>query len=232
MWKLVALIIIALPVTGFSKDKDIKGLFGHWMEVKRLDKSGKAVSYRDTLYLELKSDQTYVWQKKNGYIYKEKFDIENGHLDLGMRYYTILNYKDGKKMVLQDDQGTYELHAYIPAPDEPNIPKPKEKMEPVKNIYQLVGEWEKYKGDSRKTVETIDYTRLVKKIVVFSSPEKGKLGYVYGSKDSGEPSWYIETITDGVIYCNGKDERALKVTHVKDDEMVVEDEIYTYYLKK
>ncbi len=229
MKQIIFLLFLALPVLGFSKGN--KDVIGHWHEVERLGLNGKKVNYNDTIFMEFKVGNEYIWQKKNGFIYRHTYKIENGNLDMGMRYFTILEFKKNKRLVLKDQQGTYTFEPYTPTSQI--VPgKAPETYAPVTSISQMVGTWDKFKGTSSATTQQIDYTRTVKKVEVFSSPQDGKLGYIYAGRDGSQASWYIESFSNQTLYCNGKDRRQFKVLKAANNELIIEGEGFTYFLRK
>ena len=150
----------------------------------------------DTIYFQFLTGNEYVWQKAKGFIYRGSYKMENNSLDIGMRQFTILEHK-GKKLVLKDEGGIYEFVPGGPANQMVAGAEP-EKYKPVTSINQMVGQWDKFKGTSKTTQQQIDYTRAVKKIEIFSSPQDGKLGYIYAGRDGENmPSWYVESFSNG-----------------------------------
>lgn len=230
MRNIIALMLLCLPFLSTGKGKD--ELSGHWREVKRLDANNKQVSYNDTILFEFKVGNEYVWQKKGGFIYRGSYKIENGALDIGMRYFTILENKKNKKLVLKDQQGTYEFEPYTPT-SQMIAGRAPEQYKPVTSINQMVGTWDKFKGTSANTQQQIDYTRTVKKVEIFSTPENGKLGYIYAGRDGeGSPSWYVESFSNQTLYCNGKDRRQFKVLKAENNEFIIEENGFTYFLRR
>lgn len=230
MRKIYFLLLMLLPFIGIGKGKD--DLSGHWREVKRLGADGKKISYNDTIFFEFKVGNEYVWQKKGGFIYRGSYKKENGALDIGMRYFTIEQYKKGKRLVLKDQAGTYEFEPYTPQSGmRPG--KAPEQYGPVASIEQMIGTWDKFKGTSSGTHQQIDYTRTVKKIEIFSSPKGEKLGYIYAGRDGeNSPSWYVESFSNQTLYCNGKDRRQFKVLKAENNELIIEGEGFTYFLRR
>ena len=211
--------------------KDKGELSGQWREVKRMNTGGKSISYTDTIYFQFLTGNEYVWQKAKGFIYRGSYKMENNSLDIGMRQFTILEHK-GKKLVLKDEGGIYEFVPGGPANQMVAGAEP-EKYKPVTSINQMVGQWDKFKGTSKTTQQQIDYTRAVKKIEIFSSPQDGKLGYIYAGRDGENmPSWYVESFSNGTLYCNGKDKRTFKVLKAENNELIIEEAGFTYFLRR
>jgi hypothetical protein len=228
MRKLLLIMLMSLPFISFSKDKD--QLSGHWREVKRLVNS-KAISFQDTIFFEFKIGNEYIWQKAHGFIYRGTYKMENGALDIGMRYFTIVENKK-KSLVLKDDAGTYYFEPYTPTSQMTPGREP-EQYAPVTSISQMVGTWDKFKGTSSSTQQQIDYTRTVKKVEIFASPQDGKLGYIYAGRDGeNAPSWYVESFSNQTLYCNGKDRRQFKVLKAANNELIIEENGFTYFLRR
>lgn len=228
MRKLLLIMLMSLPFIGIGKDKD--QLSGHWREVKRLANS-KAVSFQDTIFFEFKPGNEYIWQKAHGFIYRGSYKMENGALDIGMRYFTIVENKK-KSLVLKDDASTYYFEPYTPTSQMTPGMEP-EKYAPVTSISQMVGTWDKFKGTSSSTQQQIDYTRTVKKVEIFASPQDGKLGYIYAGRDGeNAPSWYVESFSNQTLYCNGKDRRQFKVLKAANNELIIEETGFTYFLRR
>lgn len=228
---LIWTLLLAIPFTSYSKGKGKDQLLGHWKEVKRLNNAGKLVSYTDTLHIEFKPGNEYVRQQGKGFIYRGVYKIMSGSLDIGTRTYTIMEMKK-KRIVLKDQMGTYELEPYTPVSQI--VPgRAPEVYKPVTSINQMVGSWDKFKGTSSGTHDRIDYTRTVKKVEIFSNPQNGKLGYIFAGRDGeGAPSWYVESFSNQTLYCNGKDRRQFKVLKAENNELIIEGEGFTYFLRR
>lgn len=230
MKNIIALLLMLLPFVAMSKGKN--DLSGHWHEVKRQSTNNKKVDYRDTIMFEFKVGNEYVWQKKGGFIYRGSYKMENGALDIGMRYFTILEHKKNKRLVLKDQQGTYTFEPYTPT-SQMVAGRAPEQYSAVTSINQMVGTWDKFKGTSAHTHQRIDYTRTVKKVEIFSTPQDGKLGYIYAGRDGeGSPSWYVESFSNQTLYCNGKDRRQFKVLKAENNEFIIEENGMTYFLRR
>lgn len=229
MRKIYTLLLMSLPLFALSKGKN--DLDGNWREVKRMGTDKKSISYTDTVFFQFLPGNEYIWQKAQGFIYRGSYKVENGALDIGMRYFTIVEQKKNK-LVLRDDVGTYEFEPYTPV-SQMTPGKAPEKYSPVTSIGQMVGKWDKFKGTSANTQQQIDYTRAVKKIEIFSSPDNGKLGYIYAGRDSeNAPSWYVVSFSNGTLYCDGKDKRQFKVLKAENNEFFVEENGFTYFLRR
>ena len=233
MKQLICALMLLIPFTGYSKDKGSKiQLIGNWKEVKRLNVAGKKINYTDTLYLKFEAGNQYVRQQGKGFIYRGVYKILSGSLDIGTRTYTILEYKKKKRLVLKDQMGTYELEPYVPVSQI--VPgRAPEVYKPITSINQMVGSWDKFKGTSSGTHQQIDYTRTVKKVEIFAQPRDGKYGFIYAGRDGeNAPSWYVESFSNQTLYCNGKDRRQFKVLKAENNELIIEGEGFTYFLRR
>ncbi len=167
MRKIIILLLLTLPFVSQGKDND--QLSGHWREVKRSGPDKKSMSFKDTILFHFMPGNEYVWQKAGSFIYKGTYKLENGALDIGMRYFKIVENKKNK-IVLKDDQGTYEFEPYVPT-SQMVAGRGPDKYGPVNSINQMVGTWDKFKGTAASTQQQIDYTRAVKKVEIFSTPD-------------------------------------------------------------
>ena len=227
MRKIYTLLLMSLPFIAIGKDKN--DLTGNWREVKRVT-NDKSVSFKDTTLFTFMAGNEYTTQKSGGFIYRGTYKVEKGALDIGMRTFTIVEQKKNR-MVLKDEQGTYTFETYTPS--GPGAPRAPEKYGPVTSINQMVGKWDKFKGTSANTQQQIDYTRAVKKIEIFSTPDNGKLGYIYAGRDAeNAPSWYVESFSNQTLYCNGKDRRQFKVLKAENNEVIIEEAGFTYFLRR
>lgn len=230
MRNIIIFLLVSLPIIGFGKGKE--DLSGHWREVKRIGANKKKIDYRDTIFFEFKPGNEYVWQKAHGFIYRGSYKLENGALDIGMRYFTIVEHKKDKRLILKDDVGTYEFEPYTPVSQMVSGRVP-EQYSAVTSINQMIGSWDKFKGTSANTQQTIDYTRTVKKVEIFSNAQNGKLGYIYAGRDGeGAPSWYVESFSNQTLFCNGKDRRQFKVLKAENNELIIEENGFTYFLRR
>lgn len=228
MRKIYTLALMSLPFIAPGKDKN--DLTGNWREVKRLGADNKSINFKDTVLYTFMAGNEYTTQKSGGFIYRGSYKIEKGALDIGMRSFTIVEQKKNK-LILKDEAGTYTFEPYTPtgmvAAAAP------EKYGPVTSISQMVGKWDKFKGTSANTQQQIDYTRAVKKVEIFSSPDNGKLGYIYAGRDAEDaPSWYVESFSNQTLYCNGKDRRQFKVLKAENNEFIIEEAGFTYFLRR
>lgn len=229
MRKIYTLLLLSLPFIAMSKGKD--DLSGNWREVKRLGTGNKEVTFKDTIFFQFLVGNEYIWQKAQGFVYRGTYKIENGALDIGMRYFTIVEQKKNK-LVLKDDAGTYHFEPYTPV-SQMTPGKGPEKYGPVTSINQMVGKWDKFKGTSGTTQQQIDYTRTVKKIEIFATPQDGKMGYIYAGRDGeNAPSWYVESFSNQTLFCNGKDRRQFKVLKAENNELIIEENGFTYFLRR
>jgi len=221
-------ILVLLPLTAYCGKNDLKG---SWREVKRFNTENETVSFKDTIFMDFLVGNEYTWQKAGGFIYRGSYKIENSHLDIGMRYFTIMEHK-GNMLVLRDEAGTYEFKSYKKAAPATEVAE-QEHFAPVKDISQMAGHWSTYKGTNSKTVQQIDYSRSIKVVDIFSEPKDGKWGYVYSRKDADNaPSWYIESYSNQTLYLNGKSAHQFKVIKCQDNDLIIEDDQNTFFMRQ
>lgn len=230
MRKIITLLLLAAPLAAFSGDKNT--LSGNWREIKRMGSDNGVISFRDTILLKFMVGNEYIWQKAGGMIYKGTYKIENNALDLGMRYFTIMEKKPNR-LVLKDEAGIYEFTTYKEVAVA-NAPKAEEHFAPVNSIQQMVGHWSVYKGTSAKTNQSIDYSRQLKVVDIYSTPQDGgKLGALFARKDADNaPSWYVESFSNQTLVCNGRDRRVFKVIKCQDNELIMQEDDYTYFFRQ
>jgi hypothetical protein len=227
MKKLLSLALIALPFVAFSQDK----LNGDWKEVNRMT-NGKSIGFKDTIKIQFMLGGEYVWQKGGGFIYKGTYKIKGNDLDMGARYFTIIN-RSNNSLKIKDEAGTYELVPYTPN-DGPGTLQKERAAGPVTSINQMKGHWSVFKGTLDKTVPEIDYRRKIKMIEITGDiAGDGKLGMVWSTNDGDtNPSWYVKSFSNQTLYVGGKDERVLKVLKCEDNEFVVEENGMTYFMRR
>lgn len=231
MRKILLLLLLAMPILGIAKDKN--QLSGNWKEVKRWNPSNKKVAYKDTIHMEFLPGNEYVWQKSGSFIYRGSYKIENGSLDIGRRYFTIVEMKKNR-IILQDQVGKYQLEPYTPT-NQQGAPRAKEVWGPVTSINQMTGHWSKFKSTSDRTLQEVDYTRLLKVVKIFDQPQGKKLGDVFAARDGDQaPSWYVESYNPKTqtLYCNGKSRRQFKVLKCEDNELIMEENGITYFFRQ
>ncbi len=229
MRKIITLLLLAAPLAGFAADKN--SLSGNWKEVKRMNTSNVVIDYKDTIRFQFLVGNEYIWQKSGGFIYKGTYKLENNALDIGMRYFTIME-KKANKLVLKDEAGIYEFVPYKETA-APGVAKKEESFAPVNSIQPMVGHWSVYKGTSAKTNQSIDYTRQLKMIDIYDAPQEGKLGAFFARKDADNaPSWYVESYSNQTLVCNGKDHRTFKVIKCQDNDLILQEDDYTYFFRQ
>lgn len=230
MRKILLLLLLSLPFSGFCKGKD--QLAGNWREVRRLNPAKQHINYSDTIFFQFLTGNEYIWQKAHGMIYRGTYKLEHDVLDIGRAQFDVVEYKKNKRLVLRNEAGTFEFAPYTPT--NQMVPgRAPEKYGPVTSINQMVGTWDKFKGTSSTTQQQIDYTRTVKKVEIFSRPQNGKLGYIYAGRDGeNSPSWYVESFSNATLYCNGKDRRQFKVLKAENNELIIEENGFTYFLRR
>lgn len=229
MRKILFLLILLAPAIAYCGDKNT--LSGSWKEVKRSKEDRSAIDFKDTIKLEFLVGNEYIWHKQGGFIYRGTYKIEDKTLDIGMRIFTILEKKSGR-LILQDEAAIYEFAPYK-EPAKDGTPKKEEVFAPVTNIGQMAGHWSAFKRTSDHVQQDIDYTRQLKMIDIYATPQDGKLGLFYAQRDADQaPSWYVESYANQTIYCGGKDKRQFKVIKCQDNELIIQEDGITYFMKK
>ena len=240
---LIAFGAIALtqPAPAKERDKNIRpvDLTGSWKEARRVSPRGEALAYNDTTYYDFLVGNEYTTQRANSFMYRGTYKATPGTLDLGMRMYNILEMSP-TRMILKDDGGTYQFARYTKAPSSENNTAASSTDRGLKesvaadnvDIARLAGRWEVYKRTSSATLPEVDYTRIVR--VIDIHPRRDTIGTVGAAKDmDGMPSWKVDRYANGILYCSGaKGPRQLKVVSCKDGELIVQEDVYTYFFKQ
>ncbi len=208
-------------------------LSGNWKEVKRWNEKDKSVAYKDTIHMEFLPGNEYVWHKSGSFIYKGTYKIENNALDIGRRYFSIVEMKKNR-IILKDEWGKYQLEPYTPT-NQQGPGRAAEVYAPVTSIQPMIGHWSKFKSTSDRTLQQVDYTRLLKVVKIFNTPKGNKLGDVFAARDGDSaPSWYVERYDPKTqtLYCNGKSPRQFKVLKCQDNELIMEENGITYFFRQ
>lgn len=229
MKKALLLATALISITSYCQGKN--NLSGYWKEVKRMRTDKTTVSYNDTMFFSFLTGNEYTSQKKAGFIYRGTFKMDDKTLDLGSRFYTVLEHKNNK-LVLQDDAGIYEFTTYTPTSEMTTLPKDPAPM-PVSGIAQMVGHWSEFKRTADHTLTQVDYQRLIKMMDIFATSKDGGYGYVFATRDADNaPSWNITNYANQVLSCSGKDKRSLKVVKCQENELILEEDGITYFFRK
>lgn len=229
MKKLLSLLLAITPIVAYCDDKNT--LNGNWKEVSRIT-GGKAVSFKDTIKVQFLMGGEYVWQKSGGFIYKGTYKIKGSELDMGSRFFSIVSRTDNS-LKLKDETGTYELVPFNPADGQAVLPAEKPAA-PVTSLNQMKGHWSVFKGTLDKKVPAIDYKRKIKILEITGDVAgDGKLGMAFGSYDPETvPSWYVESFSNQKLYLGGKDKRVFNVLKCEDNQLVIEEDGMTYFMRK
>ncbi|MBL7720044.1 MAG: hypothetical protein JNL72_14500 [Flavipsychrobacter sp.] len=232
MNKLLLLLLALIPVA--AQGQKNAEVTGHWKEVERIPGGKtKPIAFTDTIRLQFNPGNEVLWQMRGSLQYKSVYKLSKDVLDLGHRRFSVLQRK-ANSMRLQDEDNTYELVRYTP----PAIPELADESAPVAvtSIAQMKGHWSKFKGTSDRTVREVDYTRAIKFVDITGDiMGDGRIGMVFGGRDPDtEPSWYIESYDPKtqILTCGGKDKRRLKVLRCQDNELRIEENGTTYFLRK
>jgi hypothetical protein len=232
-------IFTAFCASGEQKHKPVD-LTGSWKEVRRVSPRGEALDYTDTTYYDFLIGNEYTVQRQHSFMYRGTYKTTPGTLDLGMRMYNVLEWSPNR-ILLKDDDGTYQFARYVKPPMHEDNTAASSSERAYKEevagshvgLDRLRGKWEVYKRTSSATLPEIDYTRIVRVLVV--NPGKDMLGTVGSAKDmDGMPSWKIDRYENGILYCSSasKGPRQLKVLSCKDGELIVQEDVVTYFFKQ
>jgi len=229
MKKILLITTALLSIAIYAESKDLKG---DWREVKRMRaKTGESISFTDTMFFKFTEGNEYISQKKAGFIYKGTYKMDDNTLDMGARVYTVLKHTKAT-LKLQDEAGIYEFELYTPGSSNALLPDEPAAI-PVTDITQMKGHWSEFKRTSKRTIQEIDYQRLIKMIDIFSKFQDGNYGYVFATKDAdNNPSWHIDSYSNGVLHCSGRDKRELKVLRCQDNELRIEEDGITYFFRR
>jgi hypothetical protein len=225
---LLFFLLLSTAALSFAQDY---ALSGKWREVRRTDLAGNAVNMSDTIRMDFLTGQEYTWLKKGGFMYRGTYKVENGALDMGSRYFTIVE-QSPNRIVIKDDGATYEFAPYV---DPPRATIAREAIAaPVADITTLAGKWEVYKGTSTQTMKEIDYTTKVKNLMIFDTPDPdGNIGYITARKDpEGRPSWKVSRYANNILYANGRTARQFQVIKADQNELILKEGPITYFLKQ
>lgn len=241
---ILPLILVCLAGPTFGKGGTGKpvDLTGNWKEQRRISVRGEALDYTDTTYYDFMVGNEYTVQRKNGFMFRGTYKATPGIVDLGMRSYNVVEMS-ANRMILKDDGGSYQFVRYDKAAmmaenngaaaSGERAYKPEIAAEPVK-LSQLSGKWEVYKRTSSTTLPEIDYTKIVQ-VIELRQRGGDTLGTVASSKDmEGKPTWKITRYDNSILYCTsaGRGPRQLKVISCRDGELIVQEDVFTYFFKQ
>lgn len=236
MNSLLLWLLLSLSLTDIS---------GTWRETSRKAPGGRDIPFTDTTFYEFKVGNQWLRGRPNGYQYRGVYKIENNKLDLGLQRYDIVSMDD-QKLVLEDVGGRYTFEKYslsnagikdgMDASGSSERAQAPQELKTLASLKDVTGKWQPFKRTSAKTLEKVDYTRLIKTFVVYEKPRDGKLGEIYGGMDPGTvPSWYIESYQKGILSAarkDGTDRRNIRIVSYKDGELIFQEGPLTYFLKQ
>jgi hypothetical protein len=249
MKKVLLLLLLLLPLCTMAKhkhkhkkhkkhkkEKPILLTAGRWMEYKRTRMDSVDRQFSDTLHIEFLAKNKYNLRRSGGFIYKGTYTLVDNELEMGLFNPTLIQKKYGK-LIMKDDSSYY---FFMPDTSKlvignKNIMNGQmvDSARPVNSIDEMVGHWSVYKRSPKAAMNEVDYTRVIKMIDITGGSSDGKLGYLYAAKDpEGNPSWNIVSFSAGILECSGRDKRTFKVIKCQDKELVIEDDLVTYYFKE
>jgi hypothetical protein len=228
----ILLLLVTLPYTALCIGKNKNILKGSWKEIRRTNVSNQPIAFTDTSFVEFNGEK-FFWQKKGGYGFRGTYKMVDSMIDINRHVYDILDKSD-TRILLKEDNMLYEFTPNVPAAAGAVATKKEEVYKPVSSIEAMTGHWSVYRSaNSGPPASTIDYSRVIKGIVIEPQAVNGKWGTVAASKDpASNPSWYIERYANQILECNGKDKRTLKVIKCEEGELIVSDNNIVYYLKQ
>ena len=212
-------------------------LTGEWREVARRGSS----FFQDTVFLSLRVGQEFLRTRQNGFAYRGTYKLANGRIDLSGMQYAIRMKADTLILTYEGDQSSYIR--WTPGPPDvsnrsdgtTNRAYATAPTGTVTSLAQLAGKWSVFKRTSATVQESIDYSRLIKSIVIFAEPQAdGSQGHILAGNDGPDaPTWRITRLgPDGAITATGRDERTLRILGFAGGELVLEEAPYTYFFKQ
>ncbi len=227
MNKLILLLTAITPLISAAQNNSLSG---NWGEVRRTDARGSAMDFQDTIRISFLTGNEYTWLKKGGFIYRGTYKIEKGILDMGARSFKIVSQRTDKLMI-SDDAAIYEFRPYT-EPRRATLPQ-EEPAVLVQNTREIAGEWKVFKGTSSKTVKEINLSTRPKTVMIFDVPDAaGDIGYISAGKDPmGNPSWKINRLENGMLYCNGKNVRVFEAMKTG-KELILKENDHSFFLKQ
>lgn len=249
MKKILLLLLLLLPLCTMAKhkhkhkkhkkhkkEKPIVLTPGRWMEFKRTRMDSVDRQFNDTIHIEFLAKNKYNLRRSGGFIYKGTYSLADNELEMGLFNPTLIQKKYGK-LIMKDDSSYY---FFMPDTSKlvignKNIKNGQmvDSVRPVTGIDEMVGHWSVYKRSPKAAMNEVDYTRVIKMIDITGGSSDGKLGYLYAAKDAeGNPSWNIVSFNAGILECTGRDKRTFTVIKCQDKELVIEDDLVTYYFKE
>lgn len=252
--KRTSLLLCLLLLSGFAKAQIVnaKPLKGAWREVSR-SRSGKTISYRDTLFFEIVTSNLCIWGKSTPEAPRLRLKLIGTTLTIGPYEYNIEEQRDGWMRLSADEGLEIEVEKYENTiVRKPPVTQRKPGVKAVANTNNLkfkpaqavkmgtvppsiepfVGIWKCYKRTSVKPLQNDQKYRLLRLVEIVESGDviTGKL---YGFDDlESVPSWVVQKYENGILYSSGKDDRTFKVINCQANELIIENEGVVYYMNK
>ena len=236
MSKVIIVLMLMLPLTGFSKEKhkQLKIPISRWREVKRMGLDSTIKTFTDTFYISFKRKDSFSYHNKDGFIYNGGYTIdEDSIIDLGTAKFKIA-VKRPNALVFIDDKGIYVLGVDNTDTVKIDFLVKEDSSLPVTNIDQIIGHWTVYKKVTDRPAESIDFSTEIKSLYITGPSSDDKQGYLYGGLDAkNHPTWFIRSLgVDQTLTCGGKNPRTIKVLRCQKGEMILEEDGIKYYLKQ
>jgi len=221
-----------------NKNKTIN-IVGTWKEAHRFSLNKEKLDFKDTTYYNFIDATQYIVHHQDGFQYHNTYSLSPGLLDLGMNAYSVVEISQNK-MLLKDDQGTYEFVRYkeVVAATE-NTTQASSSQRGYKEelgattikMEQLVGKWEVYKRSSLDKLPEIDYRKILKSLEI--RIVSGNLsGTISAMEDDPAGAWKITGYENAMITASGKSELHIQVLKCDQGEMVLQSGSMQYFLKQ
>jgi hypothetical protein len=219
-----------------SKDKPVD-LTGNWKEIQRMTKDKAVIAYTDTIRIDFLVGNEFVWQKAGSFLFKGTYKVTPTSLDLGSRYFTIVS-SSAKRILLQDEQGFYELSKYNKQEATTdnsaanNSARSNRETSGDIDIASFEGNWETYKRTSKVQQQNIDYSFIPKRVNLQVN-KKRVTGALHAAQETnGHAGWKLVNYENGYLNFSGTSDRKLKVLKCAGNELILEEDNYVYFLKK
>lgn len=229
-------------MAAMAKGKPAPDVLGSWKETSRMGRNKAMIAFTDTMFTDFMIGNEYITGRMSGFRYKGTYKVSESVLDIGMRFYTITEFKPGR-MVLKDDAGFYVWEKYDKA--DPSVENSGAAGSGSRGhqetnfdggpvaFSQLKGRWEVFKRTSSETLPEVNYKVLLHTLDIKGDRLQDSSGIYAAADPTRIPGWYITRYDDNIIHCKGPDgERKLKVLKCADGELIIQEGTLTYFFKQ